>query len=195
MFATRGYEVVRKLNGGRISLAPTTEEVKGSARNREITVGMFVVRASDGSVDGCRGANDTTNGGSGARDIVGLVKRILDEKGNATDKKSLGTTEAGRVQLYDDTENLEFRGVEDGAGGVLSYPTNRSVPQADGAILYTTSETPYPQPVANDKFDSSAAHATIGQHAFTLRGLDGDIRNVDNTNKVYLFQVAPGYLE
>lgn len=195
MFATRGYEVVGKRNGGRIDLSPKTEEVKGTNRNREIAIGMFVVRASDGSVDGCRGANDTANGGGSARKIVGLVARILDEKGNDTDKQYLGTTESGRVQLYDDVLNLEFRGTEDGDGGALAYPTEVSVAQVDGAVAYTTSETPYPGPKANDKLDSSTGHGTKGQHAFNLASVDSDPRNITNTNKVYRFTLAPGYVE
>ena len=194
MFAPRGFEVVRKTNGGSIELESTTREVKSSSRNREIAKGMFVVINTDGSVDGCRGANDTTNGGSGAKKIVGLVARVLDEKGNGTDAQYLGTTTAGRVQLYADTANLIFRGVEDGTGGALSYPSTVSVPQADVAVSSTTSETPYPNPQANDKLDSSAAHATAGQHAFTLVAVDPDVRNADNTSKVYDFKVASGYL-
>lgn len=199
MTATRGYEVVRKLGGGRVSLRSDLLEVKGSGRNREICKGMFVVRASDGSVDGCRGANDTTNGGGSPRKIVGLVARILDSKGNEVDKQYLGTGEAGYVHLYDDTANLVFRGTEDGVGGVVDY-TKRSIAQVDANASYTTSELPAVDAVSNDKLDSSTAHATIGQHAFTLIQPDANPANIPPAGstgvaRVHEFTVAGGYLE
>lgn len=197
MAATRGYEVVGSLSGGRVKLANNLLEVKGSGRNREICKGMFVVRASDGSVDGCRGVNDTTNGGGSPRKIVGLVARILDAKGNEVDKQYLSTTDSGTIQVYENPTDLIYRATEDGVGGVVDY-TKLSIPQVDAVVAYTTSELGPVDAVSNDKLDSSAAHATVGQHAFTLIKPDESPTNISTnstTPRIHYVKLAPGYCE
>ncbi len=194
MYSPRGFDIVRKKNGGRIDQSSILQPVANTGRNREITIGMFVVRAADGSVDGCRGVNDTTSAGAGARKIVGLVSRIHDAKGNVTDKQYLSTTDVGMVALYEDPAGLVYRGGEDGVGGSVDY-TKTSIPQVDGAVINTTSELCVASPVPNDKLDSSAANATVGFHAFTLLGQDSNPLNFNNVAKVHEFTIAPGYVE
>lgn len=194
-FGVRGIEVVKSKSGARISLDPVWYTASAS-RDRAVCPGMFGVMETDGTVDGCRGVNDTTNGGSGAKLIKGLIAQVADEKGRILDNQYVGTATACKVRFYANPGDIIYRASEDGAGGALTSYTVGSCPIADTAPSSTeTTETHTPNPEANDKLDSSGYHATVTQHACRLLGKDPDVRNVDNgTTQVVLFTLNSAYL-
>jgi hypothetical protein len=197
-YSVNGFKPLRMVGGVLDSIAPTFYDIPASRTSNAIVCpGRWAVESAVGSntLDVARGANDTANGGSGARLIKGLIAEVYDTTGRMLDNQAVPNGTACKVRLYQNTSAREFIALEDGVGNVISYPTNTSVAMADSVPTSTTStETLVPVPEAHDLLDSSTHHATSTQHAFFIRGKHGDVRGIDNTNQVYCVSVNAGYL-
>lgn len=193
-YGPRGIQIVRTLDGTELELDPVLYTCSAS-RDRAVCPGMFAVAETDGTLDGCRGVNDTTASGSGALLIKGLIAEVWDSTGNKLlTTQHAPTTLACKVRVYKRPTSILYRAIEDGTGGALTSYTTGSCPLADTAPTSTdTTDTFVPNPEANDKLDSSGYHATVTQHACNLQGLDPDVRNINNTNKVVLFKLNSAF--
>ena len=126
--------------------------------------------------------------------VMGVVQNVTTPNGVAFKEGYRPASVAGYCTVIP-ISMIDVSICEDGAGGVINFPTNSFVDILAQTILNTTTNNYDPGPLARVLLDSSTAAASLGSLTFQILRASGEpnnIRPVGDTSSPLRYVVVPG---